>query len=137
MHTPAGTTVTASVEATDEHRVIRVRDDGPGIPPELLPTVFERFTRADVSRSRGPGKEAGTGLGLAIATAITSAHGGRLSVVSEPGRTEFSIELSPRTESGIGLSPRTESGIGLPPAGSAEAHAPVPSQRSADGAQEL
>ncbi|WP_369250972.1 ATP-binding protein [Streptomyces sp. R41] len=117
VHTPAGTTVTASVEATDEQCVIRVRDDGPGIPQELLPTVFERFTRADASRSRAPGKEAGTGLGLAIATAITSAHGGRLSVVSEPGRTEFSIEL--------------------PPAGSAEPPAPVPGRRSAIGAQKL
>ncbi|WP_406176393.1 ATP-binding protein [Streptomyces sp. NBC_00996] len=107
VHTPAGTTVTASVEATHEHRVIRVRDDGPGIPPELLPAVFERFTRADASRSRGPGKEAGTGLGLAIATAITSAHGGRLSVVSEPGRTEFSVELPPRTEFGTGMPPPT------------------------------
>ncbi|MFD4555410.1 sensor histidine kinase [Streptomyces sp. NPDC058469] len=94
MHTPVGTTVTASVEATAGHTVvIRVRDDGPGIPPALLPTVFERFTRADASRARAGGKAGGSGLGLAIATAITGAHGGRIDVTSVPGRTEFTIEL--------------------------------------------
>lgn len=93
MHTPAGTKVVASVESTDERCVIRVRDNGPGIPPALLPTVFERFTRADTSRSRADAKSGGSGLGLAIAAAITSAHGGHIQVNSTPGRTEFTIEL--------------------------------------------
>ncbi|MGA6219507.1 sensor histidine kinase [Streptomyces umbrinus] len=93
MHTPVGTTVVTSVEATDERRVIRVRDNGPGIPPTLLPRVFERFTRADASRSRPDARSGGSGLGLAIAAAITHAHGGRIGVESEPGRTEFTIEL--------------------------------------------
>jgi len=88
-----GTTVVTSVEATDERRVIRVRDNGPGIPPTLLPRVFERFTRADTSRSRPDARSGGSGLGLAIAAAITHAHGGRIGVESEPGRTEFTIEL--------------------------------------------
>ncbi|MER7922071.1 ATP-binding protein [Streptomyces sp. NPDC096057] len=97
-HTPAGTTVTAGVEATAARTVvIRVRDDGPGIPPALLPTVFERFTRADASRARAGGKEGGSGLGLAIATAIIGAHGGRIDVTSVPGRTEFTIELPAAT----------------------------------------
>ncbi|MFC4499554.1 MULTISPECIES: sensor histidine kinase [Streptomyces] len=94
-HTPPGTTVTTTVAATEESCVVRIRDDGPGIPPDLLPTVFERFTRADTARSRTGGEDSGTGLGLAIATAITTAHGGRIGVESEPGRTVFTIELPP------------------------------------------
>ncbi|MDN0197424.1 ATP-binding protein [Streptomyces sp. S.PNR 29] len=93
VHTPEGTTVTGSVEATQQRCVIRVRDDGPGIPPSLLPTVFDRFTRADSSRSRPGGRAGGSGLGLAIAEAITVAHGGRIDVESAPGRTEFTVVL--------------------------------------------
>ncbi|MCX4765606.1 HAMP domain-containing histidine kinase [Streptomyces sp. NBC_01275] len=99
VHTPVGTRVVAVVETrggangmADGTCVIRVRDDGPGIPPALLPTVFERFTRADASRARAT-TGSGAGLGLAIASAITTAHGGRIDVQSEPGRTEFTIEL--------------------------------------------
>jgi two-component system, OmpR family, sensor kinase len=51
---------------------LRVTDEGPGFPPELLPTAFERFTRGDEARERG-----GTGLGLAIVAAVARAHGGR------------------------------------------------------------
>ncbi|MEU9454320.1 ATP-binding protein [Streptomyces sp. NPDC048277] len=111
VHTPAGTTVTATVEATATTCVIRVRDDGPGIAPGLLPTVFERFTRADTSRTRAGVLEGGSGLGLAIASAITSAHGGHLDVQSTPGRTEFTLEL-----------PVTE----LPPTGTAMRARPAP-----------
>ncbi|MER7841283.1 ATP-binding protein [Streptomyces sp. NPDC096040] len=95
MHTPAGTTVTATVEATAATCVIRVHDDGPGIPPELLPAVFERFTRADSSRTRAGVLEGGSGLGLAIVAAITTAHDGHIKVQSTPGRTEFTLELPP------------------------------------------
>ncbi|MFJ9009212.1 sensor histidine kinase [Streptomyces canus] len=101
MHTPVGTRVVASVESTDERCVIRVRDNGPGIPPALLPTVFERFTRADTSRSRADARSGGSGLGLAIAAAITGAHGGRIQVDSTPGRTEFTIELPRAVEAGL------------------------------------
>ncbi|MFD5757241.1 sensor histidine kinase, partial [Streptomyces sp. NPDC127044] len=95
VHTPVGTTVIASVEATEAACVIRVRDDGPGIPQHLLPSVFERFTRGDVSRARGGPTEGGSGLGLAIVEAVTVAHGGRIHVESAPGRTEFTLELPP------------------------------------------
>lgn len=95
VHTPVGTTVTASVEATEAYCTIRVRDDGPGIPPHLLPTVFERFTRGDVSRARSGPADGGSGLGLAIVEAITAAHGGLIELQSEPGHTEFAIVLPP------------------------------------------
>ncbi|MFD9432988.1 ATP-binding protein [Streptomyces sp. NPDC060002] len=92
VHTPVGTSVVAVVEAGRGMCAVRVRDDGPGIPPDLLPAVFERFTRADASRARATAGS-GAGLGLAIVAAITAAHGGHIAVHSEPGRTEFTVEL--------------------------------------------
>jgi two-component system, OmpR family, sensor kinase len=70
--------------------VLEVQDDGPGIPPALLPHVFERFARGDASRSRAAGS---TGLGLAIVQAVVTAHGGTVDVQSVPGRTVFSVRL--------------------------------------------
>jgi two-component system OmpR family sensor kinase len=72
--------------------VLAVHDDGPGIDPALVPTVFERFVRGDGSRTRATG---GTGLGLAIVSAVVEAHGGRAEVRSVPGDTEFRIILPP------------------------------------------
>ncbi|MGW7450285.1 sensor histidine kinase [Streptomyces sp. NPDC054787] len=89
-HTPPGTTVTAHVSRETSAVRLRVEDDGPGIPPELLPRVFERFARGDASRSRAGGS---TGLGLAIVQAVVEAHGGRVGVRSEPGRTCFEVLL--------------------------------------------
>jgi two-component system OmpR family sensor kinase len=93
-HTPAGTRVVASLAVEgagpDAHAVIRVTDDGPGIPPALQENLFERFVRGDGSRARSTG---GTGLGLAIAQAIVSAHHGAVWVESEPGRTVFGVRL--------------------------------------------
>lgn len=94
VHTPAGTRVVAAVEARDTRGVVvRVRDNGPGIAPALLPAVFEHCTRADASRARRGPHDGGSGLGLAVAAAVVSAHGGRTEVQSEPGRTEFTVEL--------------------------------------------
>ncbi|MCX2179057.1 HAMP domain-containing histidine kinase [Streptomyces sp. SKN60] len=89
-HTPPGTTVTARLYEQGAHAVIEVEDDGPGIPPDLLPSVFERFARGDASRARSTGS---TGLGLAIVRAVTLAHGGEVTVDSVPGRTLFSVRL--------------------------------------------
>jgi two-component system phosphate regulon sensor histidine kinase PhoR len=81
------------VEARREgpQMVIRVRDHGPGIPPEHLPRIFERFYRVDAGRSR---KIGGSGLGLAIVKHISLAHEGRVAVASTPGEeTVFSLYL--------------------------------------------
>ena len=90
-HTPAGTHVTASVRVDGMYAIVAVVDDGPGISPELLPKVFERFVRADASRVRKSGQS--TGLGLAIVSAVVQAHGGSVKVTSRPGRTVFEIRL--------------------------------------------
>ncbi|GAA4314486.1 hypothetical protein GCM10023178_75810 [Actinomadura luteofluorescens] len=63
--------------------LIEVADTGPGIAPEHLPHVFDRFWRAEKSRSRQTG---GSGLGLAIVRQLAEAHGGSAAVRSEPGR---------------------------------------------------
>lgn len=91
-HTPPGTTVTARVltAPTDPWVTLEVQDNGPGIPPDLLPHIFERFTRGDASRSRHAGS---TGLGLAIVQAVVTAHGGAVEVRSVPGGTVFAVRL--------------------------------------------
>ena len=73
----AGGTVRIAGRATPSEVELEVVDDGPGIPADLLPTVFDRFAKAPESR--------GSGLGLAIARAIVEAHGGRISAESAPG----------------------------------------------------
>ena len=64
------------------HAILRIADTGPGIAPEHLPHLFERFYRADASRNRTTG---GTGLGLSICKAIADAHRGTLEVTSAEG----------------------------------------------------
>jgi len=113
-HTPEGTTVIVGVSAElppDEpwsgpgslrhgdiparpRMALTVTDDGPGIPADLLPELFERFTRADTSRSHATNATS-TGLGLAIVDAVVAAHGGAVLVTSSPGTrmTRFTIVL--------------------------------------------
>jgi two-component system OmpR family sensor kinase len=89
-HTPPGTTVTARVQRRGPWMCVDVEDNGQGIPPDLLPHVFERFARGDSARSRATGS---TGLGLAIVEAVATAHGGAVTVDSVPGRTVFTVHL--------------------------------------------
>jgi two-component system, OmpR family, sensor kinase len=83
---------------------VSVTDNGPGIAPDLLPDLFERFTRADTSRSRTT-SAASTGLGLAIVDAVVAAHGGAVLVTSRPGLTSFSIALPRLTEPAVQPAP--------------------------------
>jgi len=91
-HTDEGTRVIAGLSVDRAHReaVVSVVDNGPGIDPEFLPKIFDRFTRADKARS---GSDGTTGLGLAIVQAIVQAHGGSIQVQSQPGHTVFTVWL--------------------------------------------
>lgn len=90
-HTPAGTPVEVRLAHRDGAVRLEVADRGPGIPPEELPRVFDRFHRVADGRSRSTG---GNGLGLAIASAVVSAHSGRIGVESLLGAgTTFWVVL--------------------------------------------
>ena len=115
-HTPPGTTVTVALAEPGEGSgtvVLSVTDNGPGIPPDLQPGLFERFVRGDTSRSHATGS---TGLGLAIVDAVTTAHGGSVGVTSRPGSTRFVITL-PRLEGPLSARPdSTQDGAATQPA---------------------
>ncbi len=93
-HTPAGTTVQVALAVAGTvggtEAVLTVADDGPGIPSDLLPYVFERFARGDSSRSRAAGS---TGLGLSIAYAVITAHHGTIEAASTDAGTTFTVHL--------------------------------------------
>jgi two-component system OmpR family sensor kinase len=84
-YTPGGSTVTVYAHS----RGFVVHDDGPGFPPDLISHAFERFARGDLARNR----QGGAGLGLALVEAILSAHGGRVTLHSQPGNTKVEVEL--------------------------------------------
>ncbi|OHU97494.1 sensor histidine kinase [Mycobacterium talmoniae] len=90
VHTGPGTVVTTQLATAATHAVLQVIDNGPGIPEQLQPEVFERFARGDTSRSRKGGS---TGLGLAIVSAVIKAHHGSIEVHSAPGHTAFTVRL--------------------------------------------
>ncbi|MGY1698952.1 sensor histidine kinase [Geodermatophilus sp. SYSU D00766] len=117
-HTPETVPVTVSIsEDTSgggDRVVLRVADEGPGMAPEDAARVFERFYRADASRSRAAG---GTGLGLSIVAALVAAHGGDVSLDTAPGRgAVFTVRL-PRSGPDLGTS-------GVPAEGPAPADVP-------------
>lgn len=101
-HTPVGGTITTSAELREGRMLVSVRDTGAGIAPEELPRVFERFYRADHSRTRSTG---GSGLGLTIAKQIVEAHDGQIWAQSWLGAGStfaFSLPLSAPDLSGTG-----------------------------------
>jgi signal transduction histidine kinase len=85
-YAPRGTTV--RLRATAAPARLSVEDEGPGIPEEHLPHIFDRFYKADASRV---GVSGGSGLGLSIVKAIVERHGASLTVSSRPGRTVFEM----------------------------------------------
>jgi two-component system phosphate regulon sensor histidine kinase PhoR len=90
-HTPQGGRVKIELDARDSDAIVRVRDNGEGIPYRDVPRIFERFYVVDRSRRRESG---GAGLGLAIVKGIVDAHGGAISAESTLGRgTTFTIRL--------------------------------------------
>jgi signal transduction histidine kinase len=86
-HTPEGTRVTIRAERDDEAVELVVEDDGPGIPEEHRPHVFERFYRVDGTMASG------SGLGLAIARELAELMGGALELSDRGGRTRFTLRL--------------------------------------------
>ncbi|MFF1629770.1 sensor histidine kinase, partial [Streptomyces sp. NPDC058272] len=93
LHTPVGTKVTVSLETDDAMAVLKVHDDGPGVPADVQPGVFERFTRADRRRAEVAAAGGGAGLGLSIVAAVVEAHGGTVALESRPGSTAFTVRL--------------------------------------------
>jgi two-component system, OmpR family, sensor kinase len=97
QYTQSGGRVLLSLRVVDDFVHITISDNGPGIPPEELPHIFDRFYRVEKSRSRSA--LGGSGLGLSIAQWIAQSHDGRIEVASEPGKgTTFSVWLPVKKE---------------------------------------
>ncbi|MCB9850730.1 MAG: heavy metal sensor histidine kinase [Phycisphaerales bacterium] len=95
-YTPNGGRVMVSVAPADENVELRVSDNGPGIAPEHIARIFDRFYRADAARTSATG---GSGLGLAICRSIAQAHNGTIGIASQVGAgTEFVVSLPFRME---------------------------------------
>ena len=90
-HTPPGTTVRVALRRQGGAAELSIADNGPGIPPDLLPVVFDRFVRSGDDR-RYDGLT-GVGLGLSVVRQIVQAHSGTIRVASSPAGTEFVLRL--------------------------------------------
>jgi two-component system, OmpR family, sensor kinase len=90
-YTPAGKNIRMRIESGPQNCRFMIQDEGPGLSPEQLPRIFERFYRTDNTRSR---RQPGTGLGLAIVNAIAQTHLGKVEVVSVEGSgSTFILEI--------------------------------------------
>lgn len=89
-YTPEGGEVTVSLETTEASVTVRVRDSGPGVKPEEIETIWQRFVRGSASSARTPGM----GLGLSLVRAVATAHGGTAGVINlDGGGAEFWITI--------------------------------------------
>jgi len=89
-YAPEGSTLRLCARRVHDTVAISIADEGPGIPPEHLPHIFDRFYKAEASRA---GHSGGSGLGLSIVKAIIERHHGQISVTSAPGHTTFDVVL--------------------------------------------
>lgn len=89
-YSPAGARIDVTLREWGGRLALTVSDPGPGIPGFEQERIFERFVRLDSARERSP---EGSGLGLAISRAVARAHGGDVTLESEPGRTAFTLWL--------------------------------------------
>jgi two-component system OmpR family sensor kinase len=101
-HTPPGTVIAVRVGAQDGHAVLEVVDHGPGLSDADADRIFERFYRADPSRTRASG---GSGLGLSIVAALVAAHAGTVRVSETPGGGATFVVLLPLYDEVPQLSP--------------------------------
>ena len=113
VHTPPGVTVTTGITRhrsgpDGPYAELTVQDDGPDIDADVLPRLFERFVRADKSRTNG----AGNGLGLAIVSSIVKAHHG--SVTAESGRRSHRISGADSDDRKSGPGYRVKESAGNP-----------------------
>ena len=91
QHTPSDVQVSVRLRREDDAALLEVTDAGPGMPSEVAQRVFERFYRADASRTRASG---GSGLGLSIVASLVQAHGGTVELETAPGRgSTFRVRL--------------------------------------------
>jgi two-component system OmpR family sensor kinase len=105
-HTPPSAPASVTLSRSGARALVEVADTGPGLSDDEAARAFERFYRADPSRSRDRG---GSGLGLAIVAAIAEAHGGRASVESRVGEgARFVVSLPTAPDAG---SPVVEAGL--------------------------
>jgi len=114
-HTPPSTQTEVRISSAGDRATIEIADHGPGLDDDALNRVFERFWRADASRSRDHG---GSGLGLAIVAAIVGAHGGEVSATKTPGGgATFTVRLPIDGADGKAAF-HSEQDLGSSPAGS-------------------
>jgi signal transduction histidine kinase len=89
-YTEPANAITLSARSFDTELLIEIADEGPGLPPEALGRIFDRFARADTARSRAQG---GAGLGLAIVDAIAKAHGGSCAAANSGEGAVFTLRF--------------------------------------------